>query len=182
MPNWCCTDYVIEGKKDTLDKIYEAIENHSVKEGSSEDWEGNILETLGIDYANHFIRGFIEDSNLDDDSISIYATEAWARTDFAELLLSKFQDIDVYWKAEEPGMDIYETNDSEGKYFPERYLVDILTPDDYIQEYFELKEDVYKYIEDHTGCRTDKEIEEYNSKDDYHSITIHEFKVYDSNN
>ena len=171
MPNWCCTDYIIEGKKDNLDKIYEAIQNHSVKEGSNEDWEGNILETLGIDYTNHFIRGLIEDSNLSDDSISIYAMEAWARTDFAELLMSKFPDIEIYWKAEEPGLAIYETNDSKGKYFPDRYYIEVAKNDDYNSEYFETKEDAYNWIKEMTGYKTDEEIEE----DD--NIFIHKYEI-----
>ena len=171
MPNWCCTDYIIEGKKDTLDKIHKAIENPSVKEGSNKDWEGNVLETLGIDYANHFIRGFIEDSSLDNDVLRIYTTEAWARTDFAELLEDKFPDIDIYWKAEEPGLAIYETNDSTGKYFTDKYYIEVYKDDDYITEYFETKEDAYNWIKEVTGYKTNEEIED--SKD----IFIHEFEI-----
>lgn len=171
MPNWCYTDYKIEGEKDTLDKIYKAIENPSIKEGSSKDWEGNVLSTLGIDFKNCFIRGFIEDSDLEYDVLSIYTTEAWYRTDFARLLEDKFPDINIYWKAEEPGMAIYETNDSEGKYFTERYYIEIYKDNDYITEYFDDKEDAYNWIKEITGYKTDEEIE---SNED---IFIHEFEI-----
>lgn len=47
MPNWCLTDYMIEGSEESLKKINDALLNHDVAEDSSENWEGNVLIALG---------------------------------------------------------------------------------------------------------------------------------------
>lgn len=47
MANWAFTEYAIEGPKETLQKIEQAILHHDMEEGSSKDWEGNILNAFG---------------------------------------------------------------------------------------------------------------------------------------
>ena len=68
MANWAYTSYAIEGNKESLEKIYEAILHPDVKEGSTEGWEGNVLRALGIEWEDGTpngkgkdLRGFIND-------------------------------------------------------------------------------------------------------------------------
>ena len=68
MPNWAYTSYAIEGPKEDLQKIEQAILHPEVKEGSDESWEGNVLNTLGSKWVGRdqdrknglYMRGFID--------------------------------------------------------------------------------------------------------------------------
>lgn len=153
MPNWCDTSYVIEGPKEDLEKIQNAIKNHKVRKNSADSWEGNILDELGIKFneSNAHMRGFIDwegDLTVGDDYVTLnfYAQEAWNKTDFSRYLEDAFPEITIYWKAEEPGCGIYETNDDEGKYFPERYMIDYSIGANSDTEYFTTEKEVIKYL------------------------------------
>lgn len=153
MPNWCYTSYVIEGPKEDLEKIQNAIKNHKVRKDSADSWEGNILDELGIKFneSNARMRGFIyceEDLTICDDyaTLNFYAEEAWYKTDFSRYLEDAFPEITIYWKAEESGCGIYETNDNEGNYFPERYVVDYSIGVNSDTEYFSTEKEVVKYL------------------------------------
>lgn len=182
MANWCSTSYVIEGDKEILETIEQAFDNHPVKENSNENWEGNILAALGIDCENSSIRGFVIDkSEIKDDIFSFVCEEAWCRTDFAELLLEKFPSISIYWMEEEPGCEVFRTNDAYGVYFPDRYYVDIQINSNWESEYFEEEQDAYNWIRERTGCQNAADIEKFNEEamknqtDNY--ICFHEFDI-----
>ena len=54
-----------------------------------------------------------------------------------DLVCSKFQSLTNYYWAEDPATVLNETNDSEGKYFPEKYRVEVFTlEDEFMAEYF----------------------------------------------
>lgn len=185
MANWASTDYVIEGSKESLTKIYEAIKHPDTSEGSK-GWEGGVLKALGIKWdKKKYLRGFIQDveefNPEEDYNLSFYAEEAWGVTDFDEILKNNFPDIKVYWRTEEPGMEVYETNDVEGEYFNERYYVDTCINDNYHSDYFIEKASVYQWLSKITNgeiktiedvCNFNKEKED---TDDY--IRIYNFKV-----
>lgn len=198
MANWADTNYVIEGPKEVLKKLYKALEHHDVISGTDNDWEGNILKELGIDWEElemkekentvtfdgYYLRGFIQAfswGNNKHTAIKIYAEEAWGLTDFYKLLEKSFPDIKVYYIVEEPGCDIYATNDSEGKYFSDRYFVDTCIGGDYQSEYFQTEEDVYEWISQISDCKNKEDVEAFNENrraadsDDF--IYIHEFDV-----
>ena len=60
----------------------------------------------------------------------------------------------MYYYSEEPGCGIYETNDEEGEYFPERwqawYTDDSLW--DFSSHIVGLGEVMYNYVIDHPNC------------------------------
>src|SRR5699024_9419031 len=61
----------------------------------------------------------------------------------------KFPSIRCFYQTEEPGMEMYETNDRDGKYFSDKYLVDMYTPDkEYYHECFSDLPSLYEYLED----------------------------------
>ena len=73
MANWAITDYVIEGSKESLKRIYDAIKNHEVEEESDNDWEGNILNALGIDWDRElYMRGFMLDTEKTPSQRTVY--------------------------------------------------------------------------------------------------------------
>ena len=185
MANWAQTDYVIEGPEDILDRIEKAIEKHGVRLDSSDNWEGNILDTLGIEFENdnNYMRGFIEDSTrLSDKSLSLYAEEAWGPTDFSHVLENNLP-VKVYFQVEEPGCEVYATNDKDGKHFPDRYVIDMNYYGNWDTEYFHRKEDVMEYIRNRTDGKicTEEDIDKFNEEhetgDDF--ISIHEVEIVD---
>ena len=194
MANWASTAYAIEGQE-TLEKIEKAILEHPVEEGSSEDWEGNVLKALNIDWEpntpdgkGYYMRGFIQDEPwFDGSTLRFYAEEAWGATDFHEVLEKNIPDIKVFYVVEEEGGDVYATNDKEGKYFPDRYWVDTCIDGDYQSEYFQFESSVYKWLHDITDgkVKSAEDVEKFNSDhedecdDDENFIDIHVFAVVD---
>jgi len=189
MPNWCSTSYRIEGNPETLKKIYDAITHHDVQEDSSENWEGNVLISLGITWQDRtsdveggkYLRGFIqEEPSLGEDVLEFYAEEAWGVSDFGEILEENFPDIKVYFCGEEPNMEYFVTNDSTGKYFHCRAIVDCCINNEYYYEEFNSIEAAYQWIYDKTSCKTIEDIENFGTDPDDTSdnfINIYEYKI-----
>ena len=191
MANWASTTYAVEGPKETLQKIEEAILNHPIAEGSDENWEGNILKALDVDWEaitpngkGLYMRGFIEKDSVtydDNGALRFWAEEAWEATDFNKALESKFKDIKVYYSTEEPDGDVFATNDKEGKYFPDRFYADTCINDDYQMEYFTKETSMYEWLSKITDgkIKTKEDVDEFNGDveniDDF--INIHEFVV-----
>ena len=188
MPNWCMTSYTIVGEKSDVQKIHEEIENHPVKEGSSESWQGNILNALGVSYdalENRDVRGFLYDEDYLGDigdgqaQLRVNFEEAWSRTEFAEVLRQVFPDISIYWVAEEPGCDIYQTNDAEGNFYPERYYVDTCIGGDYQSEYFITEEEAYEWLSQISDCKCEADVDAFNEANEGTDefIYVHEYEV-----
>lgn len=190
MANWCSTSYRIVGNPNDIKKIYDAIENPDHIEYSSKSWEGNVLSALGYDVNNRGgnLRGFIEDYVLYDEEnaegesmLSVYCEEAWSITSFSDKLCELFPDIAIYWSAEEPGCEVFMTNDWSGKYFPERYYVEVDTEDFQDSEYFEHEDEMWKWIKRNTGLKTSEEVDAFNRKSnddgDCYFVNIYEFQV-----
>lgn len=193
MANYGDTFYRIEGSKEDLEKvgasIKKALETHD--ERTSPGREGNVLIDLGEQKKEVIeMRGFVEEYSLDDNCLSIYAREAWRTTDFRFVLKKLMPDLTIYYSFEEAGNDIFETNDLEGKYFPNRFVLDGCINGEDIYDYFKTeneliksfakrigleiisRDDVDEWNKEHEGDR-----DEYGSHDNY--ISIHEFEVVD---
>ena len=178
MANWAWTQYVIEGTPDTLDKIEYAIKHPDIEEGSSENWEGNVLRALNIIWERRnsagtgkYMRGFIEQTWWEDDEHTVLrfdAHEAWGVTDFNDVIEEHFSDIKVYWYCEEPGMGYYVTNDAEGKYFQDKYYADVCINGEYYSDYFIEEEALWKWLSEHSDGKitNQKEVDDFNEKVD----------------
>ena len=190
MANWAFTSYAIEGPKETLLKIEDAILHPTQPEGADEGWEGGILNTLGLTYEERgpggtgkYMRGFIRDevSWCDDDRVIRFdAKEAWGITDFYEVLEENFPDIKVYWTTEESGCEVYATNDKEGKYFSDRVCVDTCIDDNYQMDYFTSEKAAYAWLSKITdGKITNKEQAEAFNKEDHGDdfISVHLYEI-----
>ena len=126
MANWASTSYRIEGSKGDLERVYGVIDDFiserrkPIEENASNDWEGNIVKALGAtdeQVSKNYLRGFIQEYEMDGDTIRIEAEEAWGATDFRHVLTQLMPELTVYYIVEEPGCEVYATNDEEGKYF-----------------------------------------------------------------
>ena len=189
MANWASTSYRIEGSESDLKKVYDVIDNFvtgkskPVLEDASKEWEGNIVKALGASdeqLKESYLRGFIEEYELDGDVIRINAEEAWGATDFRHILGKLMPELTIYYIVEEAGCDVFATNDIDGKYFPEQYLVDAYVKDADFYEYFETKGQMKDFVSSLIGKEdfTDEDIEAWNEEheDDDFYIYVHEFQ------
>lgn len=190
MANWASTSYRIEGSKEDLEKVYNVIDEFMserrkpVQVDASNEWEGNIIRALGAtdeQMKNNYLRGFIEEYEMDGDVIRIEAEEAWGTTDFRHVLAQLMPELTIYYIVEEPGCEVYATNDADGKYFPERFYVDAYVNGDYQSEYFETEEQAMTYVANLLGKKevSKNELENWNEchEEDDNFIYIHEFEI-----
>ena len=189
MANWASTSYRIEGSKSDLERVFGVIDDFikgrvaSTREDATADWEGNIVKALGAmdeEIDNNYLRGFIQDYELDGDTIRIEAEEAWGATDFRHVLGKLMPDLTIYYIVEEAGYDVFATNDTDGKYYPERYLVDAYVKDADYYEYFETEKQMKSFVSSLLEKEdfTEEDIEAWNEEheDDDSYINVHEFK------
>ena len=190
MSNWASTSYRIEGRKEDLEKVYNVIDEFMserrkpIEVNASSEWEGNIIRALGAtdeQMKNNYLRGFIEEYEMDGDIIRIEAEEAWGTTDFRQVLAQLMPELTIYYIVEEPGCEVYATNDADGKYFPERFYVDAYVNGDYQSEYFETEEQAMTYVANLLGKEkvSKNELENWNEchEEDDNFIYIHEFEI-----
>lgn len=190
MANWASTSYRIEGSKEDLEKVYNVIDEFMSERrkptevNASSEWEGNIIKALGAtdeQMKNNYLRGFIEEYEMDGDIIRIEAEEAWGTTDYRQVLAQLMPELTIYYIVEEPGCEVYATNDADGKYFPERFYVDAYINGDYQSEYFETEEQAMTYVANLLGKKevSKNELENWNEchEEDNNFIYIHEFEI-----
>lgn len=190
MANWASTSYRIEGSKEDLEKVYNVIDGFMserrkpIEVNASSEWEGNIIRALGTtdeQMKNNYLRGFIEEYEMDGDIIRIEAEEAWGTTDFRQVLAQLMPELTIYYIVEEPGCEVNATNDADGKYFPERFYVDAFVNGDYQSEYFETEEQAITYVANLLGKKevSKNELENWNEchEEDNNFIYIHEFEI-----
>ena len=122
MANWCCTDIVMEGAKENIQKLYEDLGQ------AKDDWLGRVaFDILGIDWNDIPCRGWMngEPGLYIDEHIGhirmIWIT-AWNPCYELQNKLADKYDLSVYFIANESELSIHETNDVEGKFFPCRYI------------------------------------------------------------
>ena len=192
MANWASTSYRIEGSKNELERVFNVIDDFMtdkrkpVRENASKEWEGNIVRVLGAtdeQMENNYLRGFIQEYEMDGDIISIEADEAWGATDFRHVLTKLMPDLTVYYIVEEPGCEVYATNDAESKYFTDKFYVDACVNGNYESGYFETEKQAMAYAAELLGKEevSKGELKNWNKehKENNDFIYVHEFKIED---
>ena len=155
MPNWCYTNYVVEGRESevaTLHKIIqdlEAREESLLPNGFGKLWLGNLVHTLGGDLEKVYCRGRILEHYIEDGSLMLQVESAWSEpSETRHFIQSKYPGLKIIYQAEESGMCIFETNDKDGTYFPHRWLLDFTdeSRNIYFYEYFETLPEAADFI------------------------------------
>ena len=192
MANWASTSYRIEGSKNELERVFNVIDDFMtdkrkpVRENASKEWEGNIVRVLGAtdeQMENNYLRGFIQEYEMDGAIISIEADEAWGATDFRHVLTKLMPDLTVYYIVEEPGCEVYATNDAESKYFTDKFYVDACVNGNYESGYFETEKQAMAYAAELLGKEevSKGELKSWNEehKGDNDFIYVHECEIED---
>ena len=114
MANICTTNYVIEGEKNELDALYETM-----KKLQGQDL-AQLVKALGKNPDEVMCRGEWSDLERQDDTLRMTFETAWTPCyEVTDLLKATYPSLRIYYKAVEPGCEVYLKNDAEGKYFPE---------------------------------------------------------------
>ena len=181
MPNWCITGVRVTGPKDEVKKLYNMMKNLEEMDKSLLDngfgtaWYGNLVHILGGDWNKVYCRGSWSDLNLMGDDVLAWNDEtAWGpMTEVFGLIEKTIPGLKVWYMAEEEGMEIYETNDRDGIYFPERYILRT----DWDTEYYEELSQVLKIASDKLkrDIATKEELEK--AIEDLDDWAFYEFKV-----
>lgn len=191
MPNWCFTSLVVRGDKNEVRDLYEKMksledrEETLVPNGFGKTWLGNLVTILGGDWNEVRCRGEWFNLALSDyECVLRFDTEsAWTYPEeLIDFLLEKYPGVDIYFSAEEPSMAIYLTNDVDGLYFADRY---VLSQEDSDPEYYgageekEFLRDLSEMIGKEINNIDDvwKEVREYNSEHEDNCIGVQMYDV-----
>jgi len=114
MANICTTNYVIEGKKEELDALYQKM-----KELQGQDL-GLLVKALGKNPDEMECRGEWTELVREDETLRMIFETAWTPCyEVTQLMKAVYPSLRIFYKAEEPGCEVYLKNDAKGKYFPE---------------------------------------------------------------
>ena len=192
MPNWCITDYKCVGDPKevrALHKVLKYIDRRKttiVRNGFGKWWLGNLVTKLGGKWEDYRCRGEIIDYSLDGEILVITQWTAWFEQEgVRKIIEEKFPSIKVYYREEEPGCGVYDTNDTTGCYFPERFFLD--NTDEPL--YFETIEETSDHVSDLVGYKVaatvddiqealDKYVKQQENPNDVF-YCLHEFEVID---
>ena len=118
MSNICKTDYVFEGEERELNALYNTMNNLQNQEKDGLD---DLAQALGKESSDLLdCRGGWISLERAGDTLRTTIESAWTpRYELHTILKETYPTLCIYYKAEEPGCEIYVKNDAEGKYFPE---------------------------------------------------------------
>lgn len=170
MSNWCSTSYAIEGDVQEVKKLYELMKEleerkePSVKNDFGTTWLGCLVNALGGDWNEVWCRGYWSGLEIENGVLKFITETAWSPCNATfDFVCQKFSSLRYYFQSEELGMSEYKTNDCDSKYFTDRYVVEISTPDnEYGREYFTDLTAAFKWVEEMCGqpVKSKEEVEE----------------------
>lgn len=174
MPNWCDTTYKIVGPENDLHDLLTILEQMEsrkktvVENGFGIMWLGELVNGLGFDWDKYRCRGEITGYELDEGVLSIWQETAWCEQEgVRHAIEEKYPNLKVYYSAEEPGCEVYCTNDMKGDFFPDNYFLDAYND----PQYFETIGEAAKYVESLVGHEVEASVSSIqHALDDYAEI------------
>jgi len=106
-------------------------------------WLGAVIKALGYNPEKFECRGQITEYYIKNDVLVIHQETAWCeQKGFRQAIEKRYPSLCVFFIDEEPGCDVYATNDLDGKYFPYKYYLDTSEG----SEEFKTIDDAAKYV------------------------------------
>lgn len=188
MPNWCTTSYVFEGKEEEIADLHKKLRSLQelpaplVENDFGELWLGCVVTLFGGDWNTIDCRGDIEDlEEPNGTTLSLITSTAWGdMPEVWDFVLRQYPSIKYYFCAEESGNCYYATNDKEGKYFPDRFIVEQYDTE---TEYYSNETDLFADIASRTltsistRAEMDDAISKYNAGHREEEICVSEYIV-----
>jgi hypothetical protein len=163
MANYASTEVSILGNDKEINELYNIMVNlgnmkePAVKNGFGTTWLGCLVEALGSSWQEVSCRGEWSCLELNNGIITFSTESAWsAPIEVFDLIKQKFPSLEIFFLSVEPGCEYFVVNDIEGRFYPDRYIVDLCTADeDSMTEYFEDLESALDWIEKLTGQKVE---------------------------
>ena len=188
MPNWCFTNYVIEGDKEEIADLMQKLESLEqrdiplVENGFGKNWLGCVIVLFAGDWNDFDCRGnFMELERLGDTTLRFDTETAWSEmSDVWKFVCGKYKSLKYCFLAEEPGCCYYATNDTDRKYFPDRFFVE---QGDMERQCHESEQSLFRDISERTGVeikslkKLQKVIDAYNDTHEDNEIYVYEFSM-----
>lgn len=189
MPNWCSTSMIIVGAKEEIADLYQKLQSLNdrteplVENGFGNLWLGCVVSLFGGDPDKINCRGEIEllEQNAEH-NIEMVTMTAWGpMPEVWDFVFKQYPSMQQFWRSEEGGMCEYLTNDENGEYFPEQYIID-----DFANgvDYADDKEDLFDKIAERIDVDSIKDFEElkiylelFNQDNPDEGIYYHEVKT-----
>ena len=122
MANICITNYVIEGKKEELDALYQTMKKLQ-ESGASVEYAtglGLLVSAFGKKPEEVECRGGWTELVRESDILRMTFETAWTPCfEVTNLLKTVYPSLRIFYKSEEPDCEVYLKNDADGKFFPE---------------------------------------------------------------
>lgn len=193
MPNWCATSIIVAGSRKEIDDLYktmkglEQLPEPGVPNGFGSTCLACLANALGKDYKNGFYRGEWSELAMSDDGTLFFRTDtAWGpSTDIMKDIQDHYPTLKCFFSAEEPGYNLYMTNDREGIYFKDRIhaAIDLGRDGPSGEEYFPDDASAYEWLEDMSGrnIASDEDISKLNDElaKDFGYCVIHRYEIVD---
>lgn len=155
MPNWCFTQYAIHGDSEQVKDLHDrmtkiaSMQEPLIPNGFGPNWLGCLVKDLGGNPNAVYCRGTFKEVKLSEDgTVLTFDTEhAWSRPEEVEELILAFypeSTMSLYFIEEELGMEIFQTNDESGQFFPQQVIID---QEEEGMEYFTMEEALKKMTE-----------------------------------
>lgn len=156
MANTCISNWALKGLSSTVGLIAAAIDNAS-SQPRPHPWDRPLLSEVGGLLGlpkEDMPHSEIVHHQTDGLNILRISTEEGGAPpkSFYEALKKKYPDLKVRYVAECFEDDLFETNDAEGKFFPERFALDFETevyPEGDPVNYFDSEKDLIAFVKEH---------------------------------
>ncbi len=135
MANTCFTSYVVTGRKEELKDLYEKmryLENRDIEVEKGiygKTWLGHLVALLGGKVEGEkavYCRGKWDNLSMNEDTLSFDTETAWREmSEFRYFVERCYLTIKFFYRSDVEDEGRYMTNDKEGRFFPERYIIDI---------------------------------------------------------
>ena len=186
MANTCFTVYKCVGKREQLDELAEAL-HRIIDRGMSvvenkwgKTWLGWLVSALYGNADAYPLRGKICDYNYDGGVLTITQETEWEEQRGLRIFLKeRFPEIDIYYKDEEPGTEVFVTNDAEGRFFPFRYLLEANDDALYFRSLEEAAEAVTEIVGHKVAAdeeKIDEALDDYMEEHEEDFFSFHHFE------
>jgi hypothetical protein len=185
MANTCFTDYTIVGEKEKVEKLHQDMmrvfetkrkDKDDTNYESYSNWLGWLVkDLLGKSYKDMHCRGtFYMENELTNGELRFTTSSAWVPCSELFKSLAEKYGVAMYYYAEELGCSLLETNDSEQKYYKNRFVVSCSDCDD---QYFESETALVNALNAWTGKRHSTLEDLRNDEDIDKAYNIYEIEV-----
>lgn len=193
MRNRCKSVYVIDGDTNEVKELYKLMNDLKnrkeplVKNSFGTTFLGCLLAALGYEWHSVDCQGTWYNLEKNGNTLRFTVeTILSPRPVVFDLVCRKFPSLTNYYRAENPATILCDTNDSEGKYFPEKYRVELFTPqDEFMIEYFIELPTVFEWLGKVSGQPVETEehvnelVAQWQKENRYAYCYIDKFKIVD---